>query len=108
MSHWDTLALTAYGGFTDEGRGAVIFQTEGKNTRGFYCSEGEAQKQAAGWPDEQTAEKVRTYDPETQVVCILMHPDGGQSVHRLTMPDPELTPAAAYRRHQQGKTTRSA
>ena len=81
----------------------ITSDTAKHTSQAAFISEANAQRNASGWPDEETAELVRTYDPETQAVFIILLPVGRSHVHRVQVLDADATPAAIWTRHQ-GRT----
>jgi hypothetical protein len=93
--NWDTLAVEAYRGYLTDGRGAlVIVWPRGERT---YAPAAVIQ-QSRGEHDAGSGEMMRSYDPETEIVCVLMLADGSVSAHRIVTPESGRTPAALYRR----------
>lgn len=77
---WDDSAARAYAGYLSEGRGALMFSLPEANDEGFipgaYVSEGsEIHTKLGGWPCNEAAEMVANYDPETQLVFMIIQPD---------------------------------
>src|SRR5262249_33889493 len=75
--YWEDSASRAYAGYLREGRGALVFSLPEANDEGFipgaYVAEGsEAHVVLGGWPAKKAAEAVATYDPETEVIFIII------------------------------------
>jgi hypothetical protein len=101
-SQWQQFAAFAYDKYLAAGRGAVVVDLRSANESGqvltvpsCYVAEGSpGLAQRGGWPDEDVAEVVRTYDPDLDVVFIVLRLDGDAFHYILA---DELTPCIAHR-----------
>ena len=86
--------------YRKRGRGAfIIREDEAKpsGTAAHYLAENGMQRTGIVWPDQQTAELVRNYDPTQQFVIVFMYRSGTASSYtmRFVQMDDTFTVAAA-------------
>jgi hypothetical protein len=101
-SQWREFGAFAWEKFLKEGRGAVVVDLRKATKQGdnlqvptYYVAEGgEGLLRRGGWPNEEIAEAINTYDPEQDVVFIFLRLNG--DVFHYNASD-ELTPPEAYR-----------
>jgi hypothetical protein len=84
-------AAMAWNGYQSKGKGVVIAKIhyeDGDDNAAIisepleYLSENDPLvRESGGWSVELTDE-VRRYDPETEIVVLLIHPDGGETISR--------------------------
>src|SRR4029450_11034755 len=70
--------------YRKRGRGAfIIREDEAKpsGTAAHYLAENGIQRTGIVWPDQQTAELVRNYDPTQQFVIVFMYRSGTASLY---------------------------
>ena len=96
--HWEDSASRAYAGFLSEGRGALVFSLPEANDEGFipcaYVSEGsEMHTKLGGWPAKEAAGMVATYDPEKEVIFMIIGLDYGVDCY---LADFDPSPFAAF------------
>jgi hypothetical protein len=68
------------------GRGAFIIREEEAKPSGTaarYLSVRGAQVTGSGWPGEQTAQMVQTYDPAQQFVLVFLYRNGAASSYTM-------------------------
>jgi len=86
--------------YRKRGRGAfIIREDEAKpsGTAAHYLAENGMQRTRIVWPDQQTAELVRNYDPTQQFVIVFMYRSGTASsytMHFVQMDDTFTVDAA--------------
>jgi len=86
--------------YRKRGRGAfIIREDEAKpsGTSAHYLAENGMQRTGIVWPDQQTAELVRNYDPTQQFVIVFMYRSGTASsytMHFVQMDDTFTVDAA--------------
>jgi len=81
---WPQFAALAWQKYLSDGRGAMVIDlnragTEGSNLNvpSYYVADSsESLRQRGGWPDPDIAEVVRTYDPELDVVFVVLRLNG--------------------------------
>jgi hypothetical protein len=107
-TQWPSLAAFAWEKYMGEGRGAIVIDlrraaAEGAaiNVPTVYVAEGSDNlARRGGWPSEEVAEVIRSYDPAQDVIFIFLRLDG--DVLHYNASD-ELTPPLA---HAAGRTKR--
>ena len=100
-SQWREFAAFAWEKYLAEGRGAVVIDLRNSSrTAGnlyvptYYVADGsERLTKRGGWPDEEVAEIIREYDPEQDVVFIVLRLDGDLFYYNVS---DELDPRRAY------------
>lgn len=100
---WSRLAAYAWERYQQEGRGALIVDLRNASKSGamlnvptYYVAEGsQGLDKRGGWPSEEVAEVIRTYDPALDVVFIVLRLDG--DFYHYNVSD-QLTPPEAYAR----------
>ena len=110
-SQWPEFAAFAWGKYLSEGRGAVIIDLKRATRAGarfqvptYYLADGSERLRArGGWPTMEVAEVIRDYDPEQDVVFIVVRLDGDQFHYNAS---DELTPPRAHKSQQSGKRKR--
>ena len=86
--------------YRKRGRGAfIIREDEAKpsGTAAHYLAENGMQRTGIVWPDQQTAELVRNYDPTQQFVIVFMYRSGtanSYTMHFVQMDDTFTVDAA--------------
>jgi hypothetical protein len=108
--HWDDSAARAYAGYLSEGRGALVFCLPEANDEGFipgaYVSEGsELHTKLGGWPANEVAKMVATYDPEKELVFMII--DLGHDFY-CYLADFEPSPLEAFQSSHLSKHMRRA
>jgi hypothetical protein len=101
MLNWHLLGALAWRGYQVEGAGAIIINARkakelwmigsGKvldigRTPCLYLSQASMDR-VGGWPDVDTARMVHEYDPEEEVVLVILRSDGGVSEYRIRAPN---------------------
>jgi hypothetical protein len=102
-SQWADFAAFAWKGYQAEGRGAVVLDlrnaTRGRgalNVPTYYVSEGsEALRRQGGWPNAEISEVVTSYEPELDVIFVVLRLDGDCFYYNAS---DEPTPPAAFDR----------
>jgi hypothetical protein len=105
--NWDQLAAGAWEGYLEMGRGAMVIDLgapspsdsagywEEHLTAGSYIPD---QNPASGtptdWPSGDISQLVRTYDPEREVVVVILGEDDQMSVYRAELKDHPSPPDA--------------
>ena len=84
-------AAMAWKGYQSKGKGVVVAKIhyeDGDDNAAIICepleylSENDLSvREGGGWSVELTDE-VRRYDPETEIVVLLIHPNGGETISR--------------------------
>jgi len=100
-SQWRDFAAFAWEKYISEGRGAVVIDLSKATKSGdnlqvpsFYVANGsERLEKLRGWPNEEIAELVGDYDPELDVILIVLRLDGDAFHYNAS---DELTPPMAY------------
>jgi hypothetical protein len=77
----DDLRQAAMGCFQTGGRGALVVDWNDDlfHTAAFsitYCTDLGLRQSGIGWPNQETAEIVRTYNPACEYILILIDPGG--------------------------------
>lgn len=96
----------AYEGYLNQGRGALVITLseikELSRSPGFYsfpwkyaAAGSDLLKQIGLWPDERMAKALEDYDPESEVLVVVIAPDGVAHCYCRRMHD-ELLPPNAY------------
>lgn len=96
----------AYEGYLSQGRGAMVIRLsdikELSRSPGFYSFQwkyapagSDPLKQIGLWPDERMAQALENYDPETEVVVVIIAPDGVAHCYSRRM-HADLLPPKAY------------
>jgi hypothetical protein len=101
-SQWPEFAAFAWGKYLSEGRGAVVIDLKRATRTGtrfqvptFYLADGSERLQArGGWPTKEVAEVIRDYDPEQDVVFLVLRLNGDQFHYNAS---DELTPPRAHK-----------
>jgi len=109
-SQWREFAAFAWEKYLAEGRGAVVIDLRNSSKSDdnlhvptYYVADGgERLAKRGGWPDEDVADVIREYDPEQDVVFIILRLDG--DVLHYNVSD-ELTPRLAYESRTKASTT---
>jgi hypothetical protein len=99
-SQWQEFAAFAWQRYLSEGRGAVIIdlwraaRNDSTLIPTYYVADGsDLLVGRGGWPNEDVAEMVRQYDPEQDVIFVVVRLDEGFFYYNVS---DELTPRAAY------------
>ena len=111
-SQWRDFAAFAWEKYLKEGRGAVVVDLTRASKSGgslqaptFYVADGsERLSTRGGWPNCEIAEAVREYDPEQDVIFIILRLDG--SAFHYNASD-ELTPPLAHQAKQKANESRN-
>jgi len=106
-SQWADFAAFAWANFLKEGRGAVVIDLRNASKSGqnlsvpsYYVAESsERLSVRGGWPSEEIADVVRSYDPELDVVFIVLRLDG-DCFHYNASDEP--APPDAYEKKNRG------
>jgi hypothetical protein len=101
-SQWADFAAFAWKGYQAEGRGAVVLDLRNAtrlrgtlNVPTYYVAEGsEALRKQGGWPGDEISEVVATYDPQLDVVFVVLRLDGDCFYYNAS---DEPTPPDAHR-----------
>lgn len=104
-SQWPEFAAFAWEKYLAEGRGAVVIDLKRASRAGsgfqvptFYVADGSERLRAGGgWPNEEVAELIRSYDPEQDVAFIVLRLNGEQFHYNAS---DELTPPRAHKTRQ--------
>lgn len=107
--NWELGAALAWKGYREEGRGAVVvFSDKAKSewermpwgtlwdfsvTPAAWISDQAMQEARQSWPPDE-ARMIREYDPNIEVVTIILRDDGGVSSYRMFMPGHPSPPEA--------------
>lgn len=99
MGNWSVLAAWSWRGYQEGGRGCMVIDSKQASTEPTVTSRlGETPAVylvADQVPEiEEVRRMIREYDPETEVVVVILRLDGGQSEYRLRGP---VLPVDAYR-----------
>jgi len=100
-SQWRDFAAFAWEKYTIEGRGGIVVDlrkasktSQNLQVPTFYVSNGsERLEKLGGWPDEEIANSIKSYDPEQDVIFIFLRLNG--DVYNYNASD-ELTPPMAF------------
>jgi len=85
----DRLIRQALEGYRTSRRGALLIHPQvvgGRSTSVIevgYLSDRAAQASGRGWPDQKTAEMVRSYDPASELVILMLHLNGSAISYRI-------------------------
>jgi hypothetical protein len=98
---WSQFAAFAWEKYQSEGRGAVVidFRNASKsgtklNVPSYYVAEAsERLAKRGGWPVEDVADMIRTYDPQLDVIFIFLRLNGDFYYYNVS---DDLTPPAAH------------
>ena len=83
-------------GFRREGRGAVLIHDDGllgvhlelqAVTLGYLADAGIALKKRGGWPTQQDAELIDSYDPRRRMVVCIVAPDDRLHLYHMALCD---------------------
>ncbi len=80
LEQWEDLARAAWMGYQDSGRGLVFVDqrgAEGVLTPIIYIP-----ASSPGLPRDYIVDLMRVYDPKTEIVVLVIHPDGTESGYR--------------------------
>lgn len=102
-SQWRDFAAFAWEKYSSEGRGTVVIDLRNASHTGanlhvptFWVANGSERLLArGGWPSDEIAEIINEYDPELDVVFLVLRLDG--DVFHYNVSD-ELTPPQAFKR----------
>ncbi len=92
------ISATSWDGYQKAGRGAVLIDAETLDKLEVverplvYVSEQEAQETRGGWPSEQAAGMIKTYQPDSEVIVIIRW-RGEVGAFRFK---PPISPPVAY------------
>jgi hypothetical protein len=104
---WDLLAAAAWEGYSAEGRGAIIIDPKESSqwsSSAIYVPESRPRPPGVPtWPDPEVEEMVGKYDPEREVVVVILRLDGDVSTYQLPTPNRAHTPPAAFTAMEQAK-----
>ncbi|HSB08720.1 MAG TPA: hypothetical protein VLM38_04375 [Blastocatellia bacterium] len=100
-SQWRDFAAFAWDKYSSEGRGALVIDLRNASRSGgnlevptFWVADGGERLSArGGWPSEEIAEVIKDYDPQLDVVFLVLRLDG--DVFHYNASD-ELTPPQAF------------
>jgi hypothetical protein len=81
---WPQFAALAWRKYQSQGRGAIVIDLQAAKKSGanldvpsFYVSDGsESLRSRGGWPSPEIADTVNSYDPELDVVFLVIRLDG--------------------------------
>ena len=101
-SQWRDFAAFAYERFKTRGRGAVVIDLKaaeklGENLRvptRYVADDSEPLRKLGGWPSDEIEEMVQTYNPDQDVVFLILRLDG--DIFHYNVSD-DLTPPEAHR-----------
>lgn len=101
-SQWPQFAAFAWEKYQSEGRGAVVIDLKRATRSGarfqvptYYLADGSDRLRArGGWPSEEVADVIRNYDPEQDVVFVVLRLNGDQFHYNAS---DELTPPRAHK-----------
>lgn len=101
-SQWPDFAAFAYERFVTQGRGAVVVDLKGAERPGedlrvptrYVADDSESLRKLGGWPSDEIHEIIQTYNPEEDVVFLILRLDG--DIFHYNVSD-DLTPADAHR-----------
>lgn len=101
QSQWRDFAAFAWEKYLVEGRGAVVLDLRNASSVGetlqvpaYYVAEhSERLAKRGGWPSDDVAELIKDYDPEQDVVFIVLRLDGDALHYNVS---DELTPPRAF------------
>ena len=80
------LSLLAYEGYLIHGRGALIIDTSGRAAGVGHPCGFLAQEDIDSFCGEKERCQVARYDPEREMVTVLLKRDGGCSTYRIDLP----------------------
>jgi hypothetical protein len=100
-SQWRDFAAFAFEKFLSQGRGAVVVDLSSAEKLGdnlrvpthYVADRSEPLSRLGGWPSDEIAEIIQTYNPEQDVVFLFLRLDG--DVFHYNVSD-DLTPPEAY------------
>ena len=101
-SQWVDFAAFAYERFKAHGRGAVVIDLKraeklDENLRvptRYVADDSESLRKLGGWPSDEIHEIVQTYNPQEDVVFLILRLDG--DIFHYNVSD-DLTPSNAHR-----------
>jgi len=107
-SQWCDFAAFAWEKYTSEGRGGIVvdLRKASKSPQNlqvptFYVANGSARlEKLGGWPDEEIAAAVNDYDPQQDVVFIVLRLNGDVLSYNAS---DELTPPMAFTEKQRAE-----
>lgn len=98
--NWDLVAAAAWEGYSGEGRGAIVINpkedSQWTNSVVYIPDNRPRPPGVPAWPDPEVEEMVRDYDPEREVVVVILRLDGDVSGYKLPTPNRAHTPPAAF------------
>jgi hypothetical protein len=100
---WSRFAAYAWEKYQSEGRGALVIDLRNASKSGttlnvptYYVAEGsEGLAKRGGWPSDDVAEVIRSYDPQLDVVFIVLRLDGDFFHYNVS---DQLSPPEAHAR----------
>ncbi len=105
--NWDQLAAGAWEGFLEVGRGAMVidlaaphehahggYWEENLTTGSYIPDQNPESGTPTDWPTADVSQLVRAYDPEQEVVVVILGEDDQMSVYRAGLKDHPSPPEA--------------
>jgi hypothetical protein len=92
--HWTALAAAAWQGYICQGRGSLIVDMSGRHApRVSYCTRMTPKSASEpSWLSATTAAQIRQYDPQSEIMCIILHDDTTLTTYRpgaAALPPPD-------------------
>jgi hypothetical protein len=83
-SQWRDFAAFAFERFMSQGRGAIVLDLKNAGRTGdklrvpahYVADQSESLRKLGGWPSDEIEEVVQTYNPEQDVVFLILRLDG--------------------------------
>lgn len=108
VENWTELAIMAWSGYLQEGRGCVAIEAAEKQREGYlrvyYLSEATLRVREV-WGIHHVCEPISEYDPNTEIVVLFRLPNNHQPAYKVNLPEAP-TPPELYLEAQKGSETR--
>ena len=96
-ANWAVLAAEAWSGWVEHGCGAMLIDLgSGLSPLAGYRTRLAANRHASGWPSAAIAAQVQHYDPQSEIIILVLRNDQTLMAYRLG--STALPPPVAYAR----------
>jgi hypothetical protein len=97
--NWAVLAAEAWNGWVERGSGAILIDLgSGLAPLAGYRTQLSTKGHACGWPSAAIAAQIQQYDPQYEVIILVLRNDQTLMVYRLA--SAALPPPIAYERRR--------
>ncbi len=108
VENWSQLALLAWRGYLEQGRGCVAIEASKREREGYlmvyYLSQAMLEERGA-WGVHPVCEPISEYDPNIEIVVLFRLPGDHQPAYKISVPDAPAPPEI-YLQSQMGNETR--